>query len=73
MQQPADEDPDDLHHSLLNHLAVITTNAHLLKDSTLDDDQKEIVADIADAADQARILLQKLIGFIGSDPDDGAG
>lgn len=60
MQRSNDVNLHDVHHDLLNHIAVISTNAELLQDSSLDADQAEIVGDIVSAARKAIEASQEL-------------
>jgi hypothetical protein len=61
MHQPAGVvDPRELQHKLLNHIAVVSTNAHLLNDTPLDAYQAEIVSDIIASAKQALEVSRQL-------------
>ena len=64
MRQPV-EDLRGLHHALLNHIAVVSTYAHLLEDSVLDPDQRDLVKELLVSADAAHALATRLGSALG--------
>lgn len=73
MQRRTEVSSGDLHHRLLNHIAVVSTNAYLLKDSSLDDDQAEIVSDIIGSMEQAHAVASELGEALNLHPDSDEG
>lgn len=64
MENPSSSHAKALQHTLANHLAVVSSNAQLLKDARLDPEQAEIVADILHAANEANSLSRELARVI---------
>ena len=60
MRPPLDESPRMVHHVLLNHIAVVSTYTQLLQDSALDDDQKELLSELAISVEHAHTLATEL-------------
>jgi hypothetical protein len=55
-----DRSDRDLHHDLLNHIAVMSTFAELLTFTELDDEQAEMVSDIIDAGAAANSTVREM-------------
>lgn len=66
MPERVEPGPREQHHTLLNHIAVVSSYAHLLSDTELDPDQAEMVGEIASAAKRALAVANELGAALGS-------
>ena len=60
MQERAETNAREQHHTLLNHISVVSTYGHLLSDTELDEDQAEIVGEMIGAASRALTVANEL-------------